>query len=216
MKSIHLSSFRKKLIRAQRFNALAWWLNAAIIWTLVLGGWQSSQNNFRGERVLGGPLCLAANGKTLGPIQVQGAPVTGILRVEVYIPGYAGSDTLAFQFNGDTAAANYRYEWLTAAPGGTTFAAGAVAASTDRVKLGQADTNQGRIITAFITDLASKPEKIVRIATVTGTGAAATQAQWDLGNGAWISAANTNINQILVMTTNVNMLKGTCAVVYGI
>lgn len=201
----------------KRHLARAGWFVSLVAAMLLASGWQSSSNNFGGpgERLIGGPLCLQAASKTLGPIKIQGIPSTREIRNEIFIPGYgAPGDTLAYQFNGDTGN-NYRYEWLTAAPGGTTFAAGNTAASTDRIKLGQADTQLGRIITTFITDSPAKTEKIVRIATVTGTGAAATQANFDLGNGAWVSAANVSINTVTIFTTNGNMAAGTCATFYG-
>lgn len=206
----------KKLLRALHPQN---WLPGFIVGVAVLStlGFQNSSNNFGGpgEKLIGGPLCLKAAGNTLGPIKIQGVPSTQEIRSEIYIPGYgAPGDTLAFQFNGDTGN-NYRYEWLTAAPAGVTFAAGATAASTDRIKLGQADTQQGRVITAFITDRPQKTEKIVRIATVTGTGSAATQANFDLGNGAWISPANTTVNTVTVMTSTANMSAGTCATFYA-
>lgn len=179
-------------------------------------GFQSSNNNYGGpaERLIGGPTCLQAGGKTLGPVTVQGVPATQIIRGEVYIPGYAGADTLALQFNGDTGN-NYRYWWLTAAPGGTTFAAGAVANTTDRIKLGAADTTNGRVIEFFVSDRGLKTEKIVNMTDVTGTGAVGTQANIDLGNGAWVSGAGVTINSVTVMTSTNNMGAGTCIALYG-
>jgi hypothetical protein len=189
----------------------------ALLAAIVCGlGFQNSNNNYGGpaERLIGGPACLGAAGKTLGPITIQGVPTTQIIRGEIYIPGYNGADTLALQFNGDTGN-NYRYWWLTAAPAGTTFAAGAVAATTDRIKLGQADTTQGRAIEVIIADRGAKTEKMVNILNVTGTGAVGTQANIDLGNGAWVSGAGVTINSITVMTSTNNMQAGTCAAFYG-
>lgn len=183
---------------------------------LVLAGFQSSNNNYGGpaERYIGGG-CSTAAGQTIGPFNVQGVPATQVIRGEVYIPGYgAPGDTLGLRFNGD-AGNNYRYWWLTAVPGGTVFAAGNVAATTDRIKLGAADTQQGRVIEFFVSDRGAKTEKIVSMTDVTGTGAVGTQANIDLGNGAWVSPASTTINSVTLVTSNANMGGGTCIALYG-
>lgn len=193
---------------------------APLVWivllALFLSGFQSSNNNYGGpsERFIGGG-CSGAAGNTVGPFFVQGVPTQQVIRGLVYIPGYgAPGDTLGLRFNNDSGN-NYRYWWLTAAPGGTTFAAGNVAATTDRIKLGAADTQQGRVIEFFVSDRAAKTEKIVSMTDVTGTGAVGTQANIDLGNGAWVSGANVTINQISLVTSNANMAAGTCAYFYA-
>ena len=189
-----------------------------LLLAIVLGlGFQSSNNNFGGpgERLVGGPICLSAAGNTLGPMNIQGVPTGSVIRNVVEIPGYgAPGDTLAYRFNGDTGN-NYRYWFLTAAPGGTTFAPGAVANTTDRIKLGAADTQNPRLIETYIMDVPTKAEKLVLLAPLTGTGAVGTQANIDLGNGAWFSGANTPVTSITLFTSTANMAKGTCMTAYA-
>lgn len=137
------------------------------------------------------------------------------LEVHIYIAGYAASETASLQFNADTGN-NYRYRWLTSASGATTFAAGLIAASTDRVKIDGVNTARSRRVVAFISNDSSNTEKLVNFSSVLGTISAATQSSINLGNGAWISAASTSITQIdLITTGGSNMNAGTQMVIYG-
>lgn len=190
-------------------------LIAVLAGLLLLSGFQAHQNNFAGpsQRIVGSG-CLAAAGNSL-TVAVQNAPTSGMLRQEIYIPGYgAPGDTLAEQFNGDTGN-NYRYAWETRAVGGATADCANVANTTDRIKLGCADTQQGRVIEIFLSDFSGKTEKIANMSDTTGTGAVGTQSTFDQGTGAWVSGANVTINSIRLFTSTANMAKGTCLTVYA-
>lgn len=152
---------------------------------------------------------ISVNGTTIGPVSVSGQK----LFVPIMINGYAGSDTASLQFNGSGGTA-YRYRWLTSAAGGTTFAAGLVAASTDRVKIGAANTTNSRNVDAIINNSSAVNEKLVMfINGQFGTGSAATQSTLDMGNGAWVSGASTTITSISIISTS-NMLAGSKFCVY--
>jgi hypothetical protein len=135
------------------------------------------------------------------------------LEIHIWIEGYAGSDTASFQFNSDTGN-NYRYRWLTSAAGATTFTAGLVAASTDRIKVAAVNTTSRRRIVAFISNDSSITEKLVTFSEVTGTGAVGTQSTLDLGNGAWVSAAATQITSVSLISGS-NMTAGTQMTIFG-
>jgi hypothetical protein len=146
---------------------------------------------------------LASPGTTLGPVTVSGLKIF----VAIYIAGYAGGDAASLQFNGSGGTA-YRYRWLTSAAGGTTFSAGLVAASTDRIKIGAATTTNSRNVDAIINNSSAVTEKLVMfINGQFGTGSAATQSTLDMGNGAWVSGASTTITSISIISTS-NMLAG--------
>lgn len=135
------------------------------------------------------------------------------LRIEIYIAGYAGSDTASLQFNGAAGTA-YRYQWATMAAGGTTFTAGLTAASTDRIKVAGVDTTNSRRILAEVSNFSTVTEKIVVFMEKTGTGSAATQATRNLGDGAWISAAATQITSVSLVSSQ-PMNVGTQMTIYG-
>lgn len=136
------------------------------------------------------------------------------LRVRIRLPGYAGSDTASLQFNA-TAGTAYRYRWWTMAAGGVTLAAGLTAASTDRIKIAAANTTNSRVVECIIENDPNVTEKIVAFTkSVFGTGSAATQATEDGGNGAWISAASTQITRIDLISSS-NMNAGTQLTVWG-
>lgn len=135
------------------------------------------------------------------------------LRIEIYIAGYAGADTASLQFNA-TAGTGYRYRWLTSAAAAIVFTAGLNAVSTDRIKVAAVNTTSSRRVVAFVSNDASNTEKLVTFSEATGTGSAATQATLDMGNGAWVSAAATQITAVaLISTSNLNV--GTQMVIFG-
>lgn len=138
------------------------------------------------------------------------------LRVEIYVSGYGSSDTASLQFNA-TAGTGYRYRWLTCAAGATVFAAGLLAASTDRIKIAGVNTARSRRVKCSISNDPSNTEKLVVFdGSVLGTISAATQADIALGNGAWISGAATSITRIdLITTGGANMNAGTQMTVFG-
>lgn len=136
------------------------------------------------------------------------------LRIVIYLSGYAGSDTASLQFNGAAGIA-YRYRWLTSAAGGTTDAAGLIAASTDRIKIAAANTTNSRIVECVISNDPANTEKLVKfIGSLFGTGSAGTQATEDRGNGAWISGASTSITSVSLVSSS-NMNAGTQMTIYG-
>lgn len=135
------------------------------------------------------------------------------LEVHIFVPAMAGSDTPSLQFNA-TAGTAYRYKWTFQAAAATAWTAGNTAVSTDRIKIGASDSARGRRAVAFIGNDSSAIEKNVTFSTATGTNSAATQAQVDVGNGAWISAAATQITQIDLISTS-NMNAGTQMTVFG-
>lgn len=136
------------------------------------------------------------------------------LRVRIWVPGLAASDTPSMQFNTDTGN-NYRYHYLTNAPAASTWASGTnTLVSTDRVKLDAADS--ARCIWGEF-EIANDPglfEKVIRFEVVRGTNSIATQAVRKVGNGAWGSAAATQITRIDIVSTS-NMNAGTQLIVYG-
>lgn len=135
------------------------------------------------------------------------------LEIHIYIEGYSGGATASLRFNGDSGA-NYRYRWLTSAAGATTFANGLLATSTTGIKVGAADTTNSRRVVFHISNDASVTEKLALVESLFGTGSAATQATIDQGNGAWISAAATQITSISLISTS-NMLAGTKMTIFG-
>jgi hypothetical protein len=142
-------------------------------------------------------------------------PACKFLEVHIYISGYGSSDTASLQFNASGGTA-YRYRWLTSAAAATTFAAGLIAASTDRIKVAGVNTARSRRVTAFISNDPSNIEKLVHFSSAMGTNSAATQSSIDLGNGAWISAAATSITRIdLITTGGGNMNAGTQMTLFG-
>jgi len=154
---------------------------------------------------------LSSNGTSLSSGTISART---LLKVEIYIEGYSGSDTASLQFNADTGN-NYRYRWLTSAAGTFVFTAGLVAASTDRIKVDAANTAQSRRVSANISNDASVTEKLVVFpGSVFGTNSAATQAAIDFGNGAWISGASTQITRIDLISGN-NLKAGTMMCIYG-
>lgn len=135
------------------------------------------------------------------------------LRIEIYIAGYAGSDTASLQFNA-TAGTGYRYRWLTSAAAAIVFTAGLNAVSTDRIKVAAVNTTSSRRVVALISNDSTVTEKMVTFSEATGTGSAATQATLDMGNGAWVSAAATQITSVsLISTSNLNV--GTQMTIFG-
>lgn len=136
------------------------------------------------------------------------------LRVRIYLPGYAGSDTASLQFNG-TAGTAYRYRWWTMPAGSVVAAAGLTAASTDRIKIAAANTTNARVVECIVSNDPNVTEKLVKfVGSLFGTGSAGTQATEDGGNGAWISGAATQITSISLVSTS-NMLAGTQITVFG-
>jgi hypothetical protein len=161
----------------------------------------------KGSGPLGMPLLgcssLGTAGTTLGPVTVSGLKIF----LAIYIAGYSGSDTASLQFNSSGGTA-YRYRWLTSAAGGTTFAAGLVAASTDRIKIGAANTTNSRNVDVIINNASANTEKLVMfINGMFGTASAGTQSTIDIGNGAWVSASSTTITSVSIISTS-NMLAG--------
>ena len=154
---------------------------------------------------------MSSNGTSLSSGTISART---LLRVDIYIEGYTGSDTASFQFNADTGS-NYRYRWLTSAAGATTFSAGLIAASTDRIKVDAANTAKTRRVSAIISNDPGVAEKmVVFTGAAFGTGSAATQAAIDFGNGAWISGASTQITRIDLVSTS-NLKAGTMMCIYG-
>lgn len=136
------------------------------------------------------------------------------LRVRIYLPGYAGSDTASLQFNGAAGTA-YRYRWWTMPAGSVVAAAGLTAASTDRIKIAAANTTNARVVECIVSNDPNVTEKLVKfVGSLFGTGSAGTQATEDGGNGAWISGAATQITSISLVSTS-NMLAGTQITVFG-
>jgi hypothetical protein len=135
------------------------------------------------------------------------------LEIHIYIEGYSGSDTASLQFNGAAGTA-YRYRWLTCAAGATTFSAGLIGASTDRIKVAAANTTNSRRIVAFVSNDSSVTEKLVQFGEVSGTTSAGSQATITLGNGAWVSGAATQITSVSLVSTS-NMLAGTKMTIFG-
>lgn len=158
-------------------------------------------------------VCIKAGGKLIGPINVPSNIPANRLVATPEIAGYGGAgETAAFQFNGDPGN-NYSVFWLTAAPAGTTFAAGTnTAAATDRIRIGPANTNQQRIVSATIFDNSAKTEHMVVFDSATGTGTTA-NSNIDLGNGKWVSSVATAITSISLITTTDNMGAGSCLTV---
>lgn len=133
-----------------------------------------------------------------------------------YVSGYGGGgDTAGYRFNGDTGN-NYRYECNTMAAGGTTFAAGATAATTNVIKLAPADSTLTRNFEIIINNSSEKTEKTVMVHSLTGTGVVGTQAAFDLCNGAWVSAAATPITSITSVTLTNNMGAQSGFAVFGV
>ena len=155
-------------------------------------------------------MTLSSNGTSLSSGTISART---LLKVEIYIKGYSGSDTASLQFNA-TAGSAYRYRWLTSASATTIFTSGLNATSTDRIKVAAADTAQSRRVSANISNDASVSEKLVVFTgSVFGTNSAATQATIDIGNGAWF-AASTQITRIDLISSN-NMKAGTMMCIYG-
>jgi hypothetical protein len=135
------------------------------------------------------------------------------LEIHIYIAGYAGSDTASLQFNGAAGTA-YRYQWATMAAAATTFTAGLTAASTDRIKVAAVNTTLSRRIVAQVSNDSANTEKLVVFVEKTGTGSAATQATRNLGDGAWVSGAATQITSVSLVSSS-NMNAGTQMVIFG-
>lgn len=164
----------------------------------------------QGIKKLGCTTPLASAGTALGSITVSGTK----LLLSIYISGYASGETASVQFNASGGAA-YKYRWLTSAAGATTFTAGLVAVSTDRIKIGAANTTLSRNVEAIVTNTSANVEKLVMFVNgVFGTGNATAQNTIDTGNGSWISAAATTITAVNVITTggaNMNTGSTFCA-----
>lgn len=135
------------------------------------------------------------------------------LEIHIFISGYAGSDTASLRFNADSGA-NYRYQWATMAAGATTFTAGLTAASAALIKVAAVNTTNSRRVVAFISNDSTVTEKLVYFDQKTGTGSAGTQATRDLGDGAWISGAATQITSVSLVSTS-NMNAGTQVTIFG-
>lgn len=167
----------------------------------------SKGSSFPGFTLLG-CASIGTAGTTLGPVTVSGLKIF----LAIYIAGYAGADAASLQFNSSGGTA-YRYRWLTSAAGGTTFAAGLLATSTDRIKIGAATTTASRNVDVIINNSSAVTEKLVMfINGVFGTTSAGTQATIDIGNGAWVSAASTTITSIsIISTSNMNAGSKFCA-----
>lgn len=135
------------------------------------------------------------------------------LEVHIFVPSMAGSDTPSLQFNASGGTA-YRYKWTHQAAAATAWTAGNTAVSTDRIKIASSDSARGRRVVAAIGNDSAAIEKNVAFSSSTGTNSAATQAQVDHGNGAWITGAATQITQIDLISTS-NMNAGTQMTVFG-
>lgn len=164
----------------------------------------------QGIKKLGCSTPLASAGTSLGSITVAGTK----LLLSIYISGYASGETASIQFNASGGTA-YKYRWLTSGAGATTFSAGLVAVSTDRIKIGAANTTLSRNVEAIVTNTSANVEKLVMFVNgVFGTGNATAQNTIDTGNGSWISAAATTITAVNVITTggaNMNTGSTFCA-----
>lgn len=139
------------------------------------------------------------------------------LEVHIFVPAQAGSDCPSLTFNGTTlgtGVTSYRYKWTFQAAAATLWTAGNTAVSTELIKIGAASTARTRRTVAFISNDSATTEKLVLFTSVMGTNSAATQTQIDQGNGAWFSAAATQITQIDLVSTS-NMNAGTQMTVYG-
>jgi hypothetical protein len=157
-------------------------------------------------------VCLTAGANTIGPINVPSNIVAKRLKLDAEIGGYgAPGETAAYQFNGDTGN-NYTVFWASTADG-VTWAAGAnKAAATDRIRIGPADTQAQRIVSATLFDNAAKTEHMIVFDSATGTGSTA-QSTLDAGNGKYVSPTPTAITSVKLVTTNANMGSGSCLTV---
>lgn len=156
---------------------------------------------------------------SIGPCNFPPAPA-GLqwrkLIIYDYVSGYGGGgDTLGYRFNGDSGA-NYRQACLTAAAGGTTFAAGTNnGTGTTQMKLAPADSTLTRNVEIEVNNSSEKTEKTAQVLSVTGTGAVGTQASWDLCNGAWVSGASVAITSVTSVTLTNAMGANSGFVVFG-
>lgn len=180
---------------------------AIVILVLAVPAFQSVGGKIPNQRTL----CLSSGATKLGPINIPSNIPAKSISDRIEIPGYgAPGETAALRFNGDTGN-NYSVIWVTWT--GAAWAAGTnTAAATDRIRIGPADTQQQRIVTAYIHDNSAKTEHMVVFDSATGTGST-TNSSIDVGNGKWISASPTAITSIELDTTNANMGAGACMTV---
>jgi hypothetical protein len=153
---------------------------------------------------------LGSNGVTLATASFA---AKNWLSIQIYLPGQTSGDTPSLQFNGDTGN-NYRYHWTHINASATALTAGLRATTTDRVKIGSANSVMPRNVRARITNFSADTEKLVQFDGLVGTGAVGTNPQTQMGQGAWISAAATQITSVTLVSTS-NMMAGTQLVVHG-
>lgn len=174
---------------------------------LALPAFQSVGGKIPNQRTL----CLTAGANKLGPINLPSNIPPKSFTDRIEIAGYgAPGETAALRFNGDTGN-NYSVIWVTWT--GAAWAAGTnTAAATDRIRIGPADTQTQRIVTATVFNNSAKTEHMVVFDSATGTGSTA-NSSIDQGNGKWVSGVATAITSVELDTTNANMGSGTCMTV---
>jgi hypothetical protein len=154
---------------------------------------------------------LLANANTTRTLTWSGT--WDMLKIEVWIPGYAGSDVGSLRFNGDTGA-NYWNRFDSNAAALATFTGADAGNSADTwFRLGTA-TNTQRKATVRIGNLATK-SKLIDGTVQIGTGTT-TVGTIHVGlAGEWNNAVSPITSLIMGTPGGVNMLAGTGIAAWG-
>jgi hypothetical protein len=132
------------------------------------------------------------------------SPMNSIL-LFISVSGYAGTDVVSLQFNGDTAA-NYWSRYLTAAQGTTTLVNTENVGAT-AIACGLA-INKGRAVMVQVVNAVAK-SKVAQIMNQFGSGTSATASTATLsGQGEWINTTAPITSILMTTVGGLSMTSG--------
>lgn len=139
------------------------------------------------------------------------SPMNSIL-LFVNITGYAGTDVVSAQFNGDTAA-NYWSRYLTAAQGTSTLVNLETTGAT-AIALGVV-ANKGRAVMMQVVNFATR-SKIAQIMNQFGSGSTATASTATVsGQGEWLNTASQITSILLTTVGGTSLTAGSSFQLFG-
>ncbi len=130
----------------------------------------------------------------------------------VNVSGYAGTDVVSVQFNGDTAA-SYWSRYLTAAQGTTTLANTENTGAT-AIALGVV-ANKGRAVMLQLVNAAAR-SKIAQVMNQFGSGSTTTASTATIsGQGEWLNTATAITSILLTTVGGTSMTAGSSFQLFG-
>lgn len=152
---------------------------------------------------------LAANSPSFPAVSFN---AMNTLLIFVSVSGYAGTDVVSVQFNGDVAA-NYWSRYLTAAQGTNTLVNTENAAAT-AIALGL-PANKGRAVMLHVVNSALKT-KVARIDNQFGSGVSGTASTATVcGLGEWANTSSQITSILLTTVGGISMTLGSSYLILG-